>query len=345
MSDIPESERISLPFQALGHRRPVSALPKFLTYLVFEGHGLRVGLELSSCVIAYTIVSLSVPWQALGIPLKWSTLISWFGCCFLIILFDQAVLCRSVYIFRKSYLLGLSGAYERAIMLLEKIGPASNRLIKLPLGIYHLQRAELFICSESFPQAETELTFAELAGASPEQIHIARSKFYRAKGNFLTASAELQAAEVRCGQTPALLLEQGVLLLEQRSDNWTAKQIFRKVMELPEAPMIAGESSYELGKAFWNVTRLSTGEAEDGLEDLYRSVDRLRSSVPYVDTLRPVLAQILLERAHYFATHREPTGAMIDLKVALTLCTYPTLMRRAEQVKEELRYRHNLSLN
>src|SRR5690606_33392032 len=115
MPKVPDSERISLSYRAVEEKAGRSGLLRFLTYLVFQGHGTRVGLELSTCVIGYTLLSLAVPWESLGIPLRWSTLISWFGCCFAVLLFDQLFLCRSVFTFRRVYLLALSGLYEESL--------------------------------------------------------------------------------------------------------------------------------------------------------------------------------------------------------------------------------------
>ncbi|MCB0325025.1 MAG: hypothetical protein KDD69_15685 [Bdellovibrionales bacterium] len=339
-----ESERISLSYQAVERKGVRPALSRALTFLVFEGHGTRVGLELSLCVIGYTVASLAVPWNTLGVPLKWATLISWFGCCFLVILLDQLLLCRSVYTFRRAYLFQLAGAFEKALSTLEEIGPESRTFIPLPASRYHLQRAEVLSHAERFGEAERELHLAELAGAQGEELHIARSRHYRLKGDLAAATEELAAAKAVFGVSAPLRLEEGLLELGRRKDLWAAKRIFQEVMEMPDSPHFAGESTHHLAKAYWNATRLWTGEAEEGLDGISRAIDRLRSAILYVDTLRPVLSQLLLERSHYFATHKEPSAAVLDLKVAMAFCTYPLLASRGETIREELLWRHAVTV-
>ena len=62
----------------------------------------------------------------------------------------------------------------------------------------------------------------------------------------------------------------------------------------------------------------------------------------YVDTLRPILAFLMLERAYYLATHKEPRAAIVDMKLALTYCTFPPFITRGEDIREELAWRHEL---
>ncbi len=342
MSDTPESRELPLPYHLGQQKSEASGLMRFLTHLVFEAHGMRVGLELSLCVISYTIVSLAIPWQAMGVPMKWSTLISWFGCCFIIILFDQLFLCRSVYTFRRSYLLAVNGAYEKALELLELIGPTSSAFIKLPKSLYHLHRAEVFMHSSEFQIADQELQLAEHAGIAPEILYIMRSRYYRAQAELETAAEELQAGEAHVGATPLLRLEQGVLELERGTDRWKAKRAFEEVLELPDFPHFCGESCHVLARAYLSACQLKTGRAEEGLEGITKAIDRLRSAVMYVDTLRPVLADLMLTRSLYLATHREPGAAAIDLKIALAYCSFPRFAKRGDEIREELQWRHQL---
>lgn len=340
MSDTPDSQELSLPYHLNAQKSEASALTRFLTHLVFQAHGMRIGLELSLCVLSYTIVSLAIPWQSLGVPMKWSTLISWFGCCFVIILLDQLLLCRSVYTFRRSYLLAVNGAYEKALELLELIGPSSSAFIKLPNALYHLHRAEVFVHSSEFDKAEEELQLAEYAGIAPEILYIMRSRFYRAQGELETAAEELEAGTVHIGPTSLIKLEQGVLELERGSERWKAKQAFEEVLGMSDEPHFSGESCHVLAKAYLSACQLRTGEAEEGLEGISKAIDRLRSAVMYVDTLRPVLTDLMLSRSHYLATHREPGAAALDLKIALAYCSHPRFTKRGEEIREELQWRH-----
>lgn len=310
---------------------------------------MRMGLELSFCIIAYSVVSTVLPWEQMGVSLRWSTLFSWFGSCFAVIVFDQVFLCRSAFTLRKSYLLNLGGAYDKALELLDQIGPASNTLIRVPASIFHLFRAEVYMQCQDFANAEAELQMAEIAGAKGEQLYIAKSRFYRAQGDFQQAEQELEQAKKELeqrketrGKSPVVRLEEGFLLFEKKDEVWAAKKTFKEVMEMPEEPHFAGETTYQLARAYWNATRLRAGEAEEGLEGLNRCIERLRSAVYYVDTLRPVLAQLLMERSYYYATHKEPRAAVADLKVGLMFCTYPSIVNKTKEIKDELEWRHDL---
>lgn len=345
MPDSPDSEPVGVPLQSVQSRaQQRSSLSTFLTYLVYEAHGMRIGLELSLCVICYTFVTVIVPWQALGVPLKWSTLLSWFGCCFAVILFDQLMLCRSAHTFRKAYLLGLCGSYKEALELLEKIGPQCRDLVHLPPSLYHLQRADIFTQSEDYEKAEAELHLAEFAGAPAMQLAVKRVRLLRAQGKADQAEHSLAAARSSLGDSPTLLLEEGLAMLEAREDLWAAKRVFDEVVKRPEAPHFAGETCHSLARAYRSITMLWTGEAEDGLTELSKYIERLRSAIIYVDALRPVLARLLLERGYYYSTHKQPTSAVIDYKLGSSLCRYAPLAALGEQIKEELFDRYEIKL-
>ncbi len=344
MPDAPDSEQVGIAYQGARAQQKRSSLSNFLTHLVYEAHGLRIGLELSLCVICYTFVTVIVPWHTLGVPMKWSTLLSWFGCCFAVILFDQLMLCRSAHTFRKSYLLGLCGSYKEALELLEKIGPQSRDLVRLPLTLYHLHRAEIFSQSDDFQKAEAELHLAELNNAPAMQLAIQNLRLLRAQKNHDDARDALEAAREKLGDSSVLLLEEGLSLLEQREDLWAAKRVFTEVLDRPEGPHFTGETCHTIARAYRSITMLWTGEAEEGVEEISKLIERLRSAVIYVDPLRPLLARLLLERGYYYATHRQPTSAVIDYKLGTSLCTYAPLIQLSEKLKEELEDRHEIKL-
>lgn len=339
MSDTEHSQRLS-------HLEPAvsrwDAVRPTLSYLAFEGHGVRFGLQLSSCVILYTFLAI-LPWHTIGVVGEWRMLVAWAVACSFIALSDQFVLRRAVYGSRDAYQLALAGAYEQALRTLERVGPNSNLLVPCPRPLYHMLRADIFTQAEAFASADRELQLAERAGAKADVRHVSKSRILRGQGDFETALVELDEAALRCGATPTILLEKGVLLLEQRQDLWGAKRLFEQVAGMDEAAHFSGDSSTQLARSYLEVSRLWTGEAEEGLEGLSRAIDRLRGIVVYVDTLRPVLAYLCAERSYYLATHKEPHAACADLKLATALCTHPSLRKRAEQVMEELRWRYGIS--
>lgn len=345
ITNIEDAEKISVPGEAVPPEQyHLSPLISFLSYLVFEGHGVRVGLELSLCVISYTAASAFVPWQSFGVSPRWSSLVSWFGCCLLVLLFDQLLLCRSAHALRRSYLLNLGGAYGEALQMLEQIGPRSRALIKLPLAVYHLHRAEVLAQAKEFNKAEWELVLAEQLAVKSERIAIMRSQVLRLRGEYGAAEQELDAAVTLFGSTPVLRFEQALLSFDKAENPWEAKRAFQQVMDLPEVPHFIGDTTYQLARAYFHACRLKTGEAEEGLEELSWSIERLRSAVFYVDTLRPVLAQLILERAAYLVSHKEPAQAAVDVRTALIFCCYPSLLKKAEQIRDELSWRYKIPL-
>ncbi len=313
-----------------------------LCRLAFEAHAVRFGLQLSTCVILYTFLAI-LPWHTIGVVGEWRMLVAWAAACSFIAITDQFVLRRAVYGSRDAYQLALAGAYEQALKTLERVGPNSTLLVPCPRPLYHMLRADIFTQAEAFASAERELQLAERAGAKAEVRKVSQSRILRGKGDYETALIELDDA-LLSEESPTLLLEKGVLLLEQRQDMWRAKRLFQQVAEMEDSAHFSGDSSAQLARSYLEVSRLWTGEAEEGLEGLSRAIDRLRGIVVYVDTLRPVLAYLCAERSYYLATHKEPQAACADLRLATALCTHPSLRKRAAQVIEELRWRHGISM-
>jgi hypothetical protein len=345
ITNMQDPEGLTVPYESVpADHSALSPLVAFLSYLVFEGHGTRVGLELSLCVVSYTATTAFVPWQSLGVPPRWSSLVAWFGCCLTVLLFDQLFLCRSAHALRKSYLLNLGGAYEQALQLLEQIGPRSRSLIKLPIAVYHLHRAEVFAQAKDFSRAEWELVQAEQKAAYSVKIAIMRSQVLRMRGEYGAAEQELESAAKTFGSTPVLRFEQALLSFDKGENPWEAKRAFQDVMDMPETPHFLGDTTYQLARAYWSACRLKTGEAEEGIEELSWSIERLRSAISYVDTLRPVLARLMLERSAYYASHKEPAQAAMDVRTALIFCTYPAITNKAELIRDELAWRYKMPL-
>jgi len=337
----------SLPFPSVQPRSAKENSPNFLTYLAFEGHGIRIGLELTLSVLLFEFINFAFPWSRLNVPISWAPIFSWFSACLLVLFFDQLVLTRAVHIVRRAYQLGLAGAYESAFAALEEIAPERDSLIKCPKALFHLLRAEILTLAENFRSAELELDLAERAGAKAEQIAIARSKVLRSEHSedaFEKAQTELNDAGRKLGETAILELEKGLLCLEEHKDLWEAKKTFKKVCSMPEEVHYVGDTTTQLAKASLEATRLWTGEAEEGLDGLNIAIERLRSLASYIDTLRPLLALLHLERSLYLVTHKEPELGCYDLRIGLALCNSPALRKKADKVQEELAYYYQIHL-
>ncbi len=320
-------------------------LSEALTYLAFQGHGIRIGIELALCVVFYTVFNALLNWLQPVSAENWHGLVSWFSACTFVITLDQFFLCRPVYIFRTAYQLSLAGAHDEALATAELIAPEKHVLVRCPAHYFHLLRAEILTAAETIGAAEREIQLAELAGADPEQIAVARSRLYRREDGadaYNRAMEALESAERMHGECAVITLEKGLLQLEARHDLWSAKRTLRLATEMVDQPHFIGDFTSNIARAGLDATRLWTGEAEEGLLGLSRAIDRLRSLAMHIDTLRPLLAWLLLERAHYLATHSEPEAACVDLRIGLTLCNNPAHRQRAEQVHDELEWRYHI---
>ena len=343
MSERSETER--LPFRCPSVTGPHSrgALSDFLTYLAFEGHAIRIGLEVSASVLLFQCFMVFMPWNSIGITPEWQAIWSWFTSCFLVIVLDQLVLFRAVYTFRKAYQLCLAGAYEAALSMLEKIAPERGALVRCPPAMFHLLRADILIQSETFRSAELELELAKAAGASGERLAIARGRLHigeAAESGYARAHEELQSAKAQFGESAVLCLEESLLRIEEHKDLWEAKRVLKRVAEMPDELHFAGDVTSQLAKASLQAARLWTGEAEEGLEELNMAIERLRSLASYADALRLELTTLQVERSLYLATHKEPELACFDLRMGLTLCNTPRMRKKAEKIEEELSWRY-----
>ncbi len=318
----------------------------FLTYLSFNSQPLRIGVEIASCFSIYIVFQLFIPWGNFGISKDWYSLFSWLASCLTVVLLDQFILSRSIYTFRKAYQLSLVGAYQKALLLLDQVSPYNSKFFCCPEVYYHLLRAEILMLSESFLAAEREIKFAENYKAPKEQLIALRAKFNRLlspENSPAGALNFLQNAKEAHGETAIICLEEGLLLLEEHQDLWKAKKQFKKVVdEMQEETHFCGEKAAELAEAGLAATKLWTGEAEEGLNNLNKAIDKLRSHALYLDTLRPVLALLYLERSHYLATHKEPAASCFDLRMALALCSHPNIRKKAVKVQEELSSRYQV---
>lgn len=326
-----------------------SALSELLTYLAFEGHGLRIGLELGSCIVLFAVIENLLHWlqpSPAGSPaMTIHGLVAWFSSCSLVVAFDQFFLCRPVYIYRNAYQLALRGEYERALRLLEFIAPERQLLVRCPATIFHLMRADIYTSSETFAAAENEILRAEKLGAKPDQVAVAKSRLYSALSStesYTLAIAELDKAEQQHGPSALLAVEKGLLHLESRQDLWMAKRTLKQAGEMEDQPHFSGDYTSNIARAGLEATKLWTGEAEEGLVGLTDCIDRLRSLALHVDTLRPLLSWLLLERSHYLATHSEPEAACLDLRMSMAICKSPRTEKRAVKIREELEWRYQI---
>ena len=319
----------------------LTQLQSALRYLVFDAHILRLSIEIFLCFWLYVAFHSLIPWEAFNIPLEWSALLCWTACVSITVVFDQCILCNTSRLLRKSYITSLNGGHSEALSLLESIGPLSTRFIPLPPSKYHLQRAELLLHQRDYSAALAELDRALDYGASSEEVCILRSRILRQQGNTDESIVQLDIAREEFGATPRLQLEEALIAFEEERDYRKAKRIFQEVVETAYDGSSTSEHSRQIAYGYWNACKLWTGHAEEGIEGLTDAIEQLRTTALFVETLRPVLAQLFVERGYYYATHREPEAAHIDISLAETICSHGKVQERSEEVKEELRWRYD----
>ena len=336
-----DSEHLDIALPIKEEERSLRDWRGFLTHLVFQAHGMRLGIELMLCFGCYFALKAVIPWGALETADPLPNLITWMISCTALVVFDQMFLCRSIHVLRHALRLEIAGAFDRALTTLEQVSPESSSFIPCPKPLYHYYRAQMLTNAERFEIAEFELAEAAAEGLSTEQFFIARSKLHRKKGDFEQARFELEEAQIALGKTSLIKLEEAMVILEERENFPAARKAFREVLEFDDVPHPSGETTQTLARAFYEVSQLRTGHAEEGIEGLGLAINQLLPLSRYVETLRPIVAVLLAERSYYLATHREPKKAIVDLAAANKLCGYPSLQKRLEDVREELKWRYN----
>lgn len=341
MPELERSETLSesLAFQ-LDLQNSTSLPRKVLAFLAFDGFAVRVGLELSFCIVLFTVCTNVIPAGALPVPIQWHALVLWFSSCGFVAVVDQFLLARPANTLRRVWQLDLVGAYERALIQLDSIGPSSKSFIRYPAASYHLTRGRVLLHAEQFADAARQFQFAERAGVEPQALALARTELFTAQGDLEGARGELALAKLQCGDCAIMKLEEGRILLQDRNSLREAKRILTEVQSMKPALHPDGDSTSLIAQAYSGVAQLWTGEAEEGLLALGDCISKLQTTASYLESIRPTLAQLYMERSYYLATHREPEGAVEDLKAGLALCSYPQVRARASDVKDEIRLRY-----
>jgi hypothetical protein len=320
-------------------------LSKFLSYIVFQAEHIRIGLEITLCVLLYLFLQSAFPWSFFNVSSEWSTLFSWIAACGLLVYFDQSILCRPVYSLKKARSSDLAGKYDDALGELEKIAPHGSSLIAIPQNTYHLERARILTHATRFDAVEEELTSAKAAGIRDVDYHLARVEYLKASNNIDEALSELQNAWNLIGENPSVMAEEALLILEYKKDYRQAKSLLKKALGSFTFTTYQNDLSGLIYAGYYEVTRLWTGEAEEGIEGLSIVIDQLNSISTYNPEYRSYLASLLVERAYYLVTHQEPDQAVHDTKRANYLCAYPRIIKRTDEIKEELLGRFHIQLD
>lgn len=341
----PDEIKQVAPLCAAASARQYSVIEQLLGYIVFEGHSLRIGLELTACVLGYLAMQSLVPWEVIGMDAQWASVYSWFVCCLVVVIIDLGLLCRNAHVFRRAYLLGLHKDFAKAAELIEGIGPNSNRWVRLPRSLYHLYRAELAARSGDSMRLGAELELAQEHGIARDRLLLQKLQILRAIGEVQSCNQLIEEIGEELGESSELLVEKVRTIVSQRGSWSEAKKLARRAKKLKDQAHCCGETSHRLASAYEAVAMLWSGEAEEGLEQLSIEIEQLRRSMLYVDTLRPIFSQLLLERSLYLATHKEPTPAVYDYTLSSALCSQMEFAELSSRIRQELEDRYSITLS
>lgn len=356
MSDTPELSNptfnLCLSPESKPHLQPrpsshVLALSRFLSRLVFEERALRGGIEITLSILLFYILRSLISWQSSGASSAWGLLMPWFFSCGVIALADFVLAVRPLRLYRRSMCHDLFGAYDEALRLLDCLRPEGKSLVFCPAPLYHWRRSRILTHAGRFQEADIEIQQALKNGLSIFHYYLSRAYVFQEQRAFEFARRELELIRELEGEHAIRKLEEGFLFFKER-DLRRAKKAFEKVLEMPaecylpldlEASQVQEANTVSLARAFLEATRLWTGEAEKSLPALNRMIEKFQAASFSVLSLRPFVASLLVERAHYLATHKEPKGAVLDLKLASHYCCYSSLEERMKKVQEELEWR------
>jgi len=340
MSDLTQTK---VSYQALTPRFK-SLTSALLSHLAFNSRALRVGCELSLCFLLFLAFKHWLPWSLLNVSAAWIPLCAWMAACVAISILDIKLFSHAITNFNLTKRYDVSGAYSKALDALDTIAPNSSALVKLAPESYHLLRSRILAHAEFTDRAQSEILIAASEGADGIDYFRQRIEIQRIKGDFAAAFTELEIAKQRLNQISTLALEEALLCLEQRNDLRKAKQLFQTVISAPSQPLVGEQTTVTMAGAFYAATMLWTGHAEEGLEALDDAIARVKVDACYCEDLAPHLSWLLLERAYYLVTHKEPEQSLSDYSIASQLCQYPTLSKLRSMIKDEFEWRYKIAV-
>jgi len=312
--------------------KKLSKLKTLLGNIVFKFQGLRIGLELSACLVIYHFfVLISV---GLGAPEEGFHLFTWFASCILVAIFDHLFIAAPVGKMKKTYSLENKSKYKEALTLLDSI---MSGFIPCPADLYTERKLDILISAGQYEQANQLLK---------ESVDLKDLTITRLKAKILAATDIEKAIDI-LGETNSgvLQLEKAFLIKKKDSKKHQIKNAFMEVIKSPAELHPTGESTHTLAFAYLQASRLWTGHAEEAFPALVDAIAKIRTSSVYMPALRPYLAELYAEKSYYLATHREPNKAMSDLAIAKTLSKHNGLKDKIATIEEELSCRYGIEVS
>ena len=338
MSDLKQIETTNTSIKTPLPRESSSRTSHFCSNFAYKTSSYRIIIQCATLAILFGVITLA----GTAVDCSDSTMVAAYVIGSLIfVLFDYCFFSRTAFLYRKAYILDLGGEYLSALALLEKIGPKSKRFIKTPIFAYHQLKALILAHSGQFHHAEAEAFNAEEAGLPFYELIQIRTNIYKSLGDFNKAQNEISNALTSSDTIVPLRIDQALLLIQAR-DYRLAKRTIQDIQHNVVTSIFAKDNSKLILSSLLGICDLWTGHAEEGIEALQFDLDELYLYSVGKEAVRPLASWCFLERAYYYATHREPALALIDTSVAQKLCLYPEHRQKIAEIKDELKSRHNM---
>jgi hypothetical protein len=326
----------------------------FLSELTFEKHGIRFAFELVICLSFYTALQLGSTFFSSmvdgGAPL--GSLLCWFIACISLAIFDHVIFLRPLLTLRNAQKSISLGKFEEGLKGLFQLSPEKSRGTKksffhvaLKPREYHLYRARCALEMEQYQVAEKELLSARKASVglsmTGEDFELAlfQVEILRRSNHQPQAKELLEILRPKFGSSPLFSFEEFFLNFETAKVSTTGKRSLEAILCQNPTDHWSGVTTHELARPYLSVLRLWSGHAEEALEELTYELRLLLHSVPTSELVRSLLSRLFIERAYYYATHREKDAAEDDIRLATFLALTPECTRAADKVRDELKSR------
>jgi len=312
---------------------PRKILSDLLSFLTFEAHGMRLGLELTSCFILFEILAaLFVHPQH---PAAQTQLVAvWLlACCFFAVV-DRLLFVPPLRALDDAVRLAVAQRVESALQAFEELNPSLGRLIHFPRDRFHLQRARFMADAGLFDAARDELRYSSYVRRA-ERIEL-ELEMLRGAGEFDAALAILSATSE---PTPAVLLEKALVRFEQA---YSSKGFGVDRAAITEASKLfeqAGEKAPQLKmftELYREACRLWLGHAEEAFDALLRGLRSLPFAPFAQNNFSRHLGRLYLSRSYYALTHRELELGRSDFRLGSVLLPPSQLKQLRRKIREEL---------
>ncbi len=314
-----------------------NGLRNFLSYLAFEGHSIRIGLLLSSCIFFFNL--LAILFSTLGLSSGGGQLLAWFLSCGAIAIIDQALFGSSGKILKETYKLEQNGNYKEAEELLKTISPDSSSSVPCPAYLYHSRMAEIAISGANYSLASSSIDKLENDQEFTTTKQLLTLKLLEAEKGPELAREHLESLD---STDPLIKFEKALLLLKSKAPRPEITKALDAVMQEEEFLHPCGIYLHSLANAYREANRLWTGHAEEAIEELGICILVLQRSATICPGVKEHLANLYVERAYYLATHAEPSKAQMDLSIAKAFSHFKYVAQRITECEEELLWRYDI---